>query len=58
MKNQQKFAEYAEFCERLAKTATTDDKKVLSDIAKAWRLLAEQDQKGASIQPDPGPAPP
>ena len=51
MDNHQKFTEYAEFCERLAKTATSDDKKVLLDIAKAWRFLAEQaDRKGAVIQ--------
>ena len=51
MDNPQKFTEYAEFCERLAKTATTDDKKVLLDISKAWRLLAEQaERKGAGIQ--------
>jgi hypothetical protein len=58
MDNSQKFTEYAEFCERLAKTATTDDKKVLLDIAKAWRLLAKQaEPKGAGIQSDKSRAP-
>jgi len=58
MDNPKKFTEYAEFCERLAKTATSDDKKVLLDIAKAWRLLAKQaEPKGSGIQSDKSRAP-
>ena len=58
MENPQKFTEYAEFCENLAKTAKTADKKVLLDIAKEWRLLAAPaEREGADIQPDKSPAP-
>lgn len=40
--NAQKFRDYAAECRRLARTASERDRAVLTEIAEAWIVCAEQ----------------
>jgi hypothetical protein len=43
----QKFRDYAAECRRLARTASEPDRAVLTEIANAWIVCAEQAERGA-----------
>jgi hypothetical protein len=42
MKTSAQYREFAEQCRRFAKTANTEQRKVLEEMARAWQVLAEQ----------------
>lgn len=42
-----KFRDYATECHRLARTASEADRVVLTEIAKAWIVVAEQTEHNA-----------
>ena len=43
----QKFRDYAAECHRLARTASEPDRAVLTEIANAWIVCAEQAERNA-----------
>jgi len=45
MQNPTKFKEFAEDCKRLAKTAATEHKTILLQMADAWQRCAEEAEK-------------
>lgn len=43
--NARKFRQYAAQCLQLAQRASKEDRKVLMELAKAWRLCAEEAER-------------
>jgi hypothetical protein len=48
MQSPQKYLEYAEHCERIARTMSPPDSETLLMIARAWRMRAEEAEREQS----------